>query len=459
MAFDNYLDGIITLEEVLDYTMQYHVSEPNVDQLIDGAIEGMLDTLNDPYTEYLSEKSLQEFTNSLNGEQYVGIGVRMQLQDDYPQIVEVFAGSPAQQAGLLAGDLIIAVDGNGLYQQPLETASNKILGTAGTKVTITVRRGEKQFEVPLTRVAVQTTTVSDVKVSNGIGYIDVNSFGENTPQEFAKALQQVKEQKAKGLIIDLRNNHGGYVAAAVQMASQFLPVGTKVVNIVEKSGEEIVYRSFGNDAVVDMPVVILMNEDSASASEIFAGALQDHGVAKLLGTQSYGKGKVQSVIQLDSGGALKITTGTYQLPGGRFIDGVGITPDKQVKSPGLQLLMAQNLIKPVDQIRIKLTLNKNIAIVNGKEVTVQDAPYVKDDVCYLPMRFIMEASGYKVNWSQERNGIIMCNNLNQLFVSAKGDTVHPVEMTNGASYISAADLSNMGITIKIEGQSIIITED
>lgn len=457
MAFDDYVDGVTTLEEILDYTLQHHVDQPTLDQLVNGAIEGMLMTLEDPYTEYLTPESLRNFSDSLNGD-YVGIGIRMLAVDGYAKVVEVFENSPAAKAGLQPGDVIIATEGEAIQGESLGKVSEKILGPEGTQVTITLRRGEQEFDVTLTRAAVQISTVHTEVLDGNLGYIEVSSFGEDTATEFASALEQLKTADVSGLVIDLRDNHGGYLMAAQRMASQFVPLGKKVVGIVDRQQQEKLFPSFGLTKAPKVPVVILVNYDSASAAEIFAGSLQDYHLAKLVGVQTYGKGTVQSVINLESGGALKVTTAKYTLPGGRIIDGIGLVPDVQVVCPSLQRFAAQQILQPTEQITIAYQEGEDLATINGEEFVVFGTPYHKAGISYVPLRFTMEALGYHVGWDEERNGIYLKQGSKELFISAVGGTIHPVEIEDGVAYISTADLVQLGIQSKVEKKTVIISK-
>ncbi|MTI79633.1 MAG: PDZ domain-containing protein [Firmicutes bacterium] len=458
-AYDDYLDGVTTIEEILDYTLRNHVDKPELDVLVDGAIEGMLERLEDPHTEYMSPESLKDFSDSLNGD-YVGIGIRMELHEGYPMVVEVFEYSPAEQAELKPGDLIVAVDGEDIKDIPLSFAAVKIQGPEDTKVSLTIMRNDKEFDVTLTRAAVTAPTVTHEVMSDNIGYIDINSFGQDTSNHFKAALKELQQQKVSGLILDLRDDPGGYVMAAVRIADNFLPVGKKVVSIVDKDKETQVYRSFGEASIADLPMVILVNGDTASAAEILAGALQDHGEAKVIGGQTYGKGTVQTVLTLSNGGALKLTMAKYQLPGGRFIDGIGLIPDKQVLSPGLQLFTAKNIIQPANQQKIIYTLSKNKAVVNGENIEMMAKPYLGNGQHYVPIRFTMEALGYTVNFDSQRNGIQLTRDNEGFFIPTNGsETSQPVEISEGVSYLSIQDLDVMGINYTVKDNVVTIIQD
>ncbi|WP_031518156.1 S41 family peptidase [Desulfofalx alkaliphila] len=457
-AYENYVDGITTIEEVLDYTLNYHVDRPKLDDLVNGAIEGMLDSLNDPHTEYMTPESLKNFTDSLDAN-YVGIGIKMEAEGDYPKVVAVFDNSPAQKANLRVGDIIIKVNGQSAYQEPLSAVADKVRGVEGTTVTLTLQRGKEQFDVTLKRSAVNAPTVTTDIIFDNIGYVAIDSFGTETSNEFTAAIQQIKSSAVDGLIIDLRNNTGGYLMSAVHITEHFLPVGTAVVSVVDNNRESIVYRSYGTGRAAGIPLVILVNGNTASAAEILAGALQDHGVATLVGAQTYGKGTVQTLFNLHNGGALKVTAAKYQLPGGRYIDGVGIEPDKKILSPGLEIHGAKQLIKPDDQIQVEFTVGENRAVVNGKQYRLMGAPYQKNGVYYIPLRFAMESLGYQVEWDDARNGSYLTGLGKKLFIPANGETIHPLEVANFISYISVPDLKNLGFNCQVDAQRIKVIKD
>lgn len=452
-ADDNFVDAAITIEEVLDLTLQNHVAQPDLDTLVNGAIEGIFNILNDPHSEYLNKESLEEFSNSLEGD-YVGIGVSIQMQGDYPVIVEIFKNSPAERAGLKVGDLIVAVDGKSTYQESLSVVSMQIRGQKGTAVTLTVKRGEREFSSKLTRSVVDIPTVEAELLHNDIGYIDINSFGSNTALEFSAALKSLRSQGASAFILDLRDEPGGYLMAAVRMAGEFLPSGTKVVALVDRNGEEEFYRTFGTGWAAEMPVVILVNSNTASAAEILSGALKDYGVATLVGSQTYGKGTVQAIYNLSNGGALKLTVAKYKLPKGEFIDGVGIDPDRPVLTPGAELYAAQKLLKPTVKYTLQYTVGKNSVNVNGQELPLMSSSVLqKNNTYYLPLRATMEIFGYEVNWDVKGNGIIINNGKQQKFISSSESI-----MIDGLSYISVEDLTKLGFKCSVQPQVITVSE-
>ena len=314
------------------------VHEQYVDQPVDdvalmrGAIEGMLATLGDEHTSFMDPKEFQQANESLSGE-YEGIGAYVDTTADFLTVISPISGSPAEAAGLRPGDMIIAIDGEDMTGTDGELARQKVLGPAGSVVTLTIRRGEEApFDVEITRAKITIKSSEGKMLENDIAYVKVSTFGDNTTPELLAALQELMAQNPKGLILDLRNNGGGYLDQGIAVSSAFMPKDQVVVLEKFGDGELKTYKSLGNGIVTDIPMVVLVNEGSASASEIVAGALQDYGRAKLVGTTTFGKGSVQSFIVLDNEqGAVGITVALWLTPKERSIDKTGLIPDIYVE--------------------------------------------------------------------------------------------------------------------------------
>lgn len=315
--------------EAWNVVHELYVDQPLDDvALMRGAIRGMMDAVGDQQTFYMDPITFQITTDSLSGE-YEGIGAFVDTQGEYLTIISPIEGSPAQAAGLKPGDQIIAIDGVDMTGSSPEEARQKVLGPAGTTVTLTVaRKGEAEpLEFVITRAKITIDSVTGKMLENDIAYIDINSFGDKTTGDLRAVLDELLAQNPRGVIIDLRNNPGGYLHTTVEVASEFIEDG---VILYEQYGDgnRDVYNAFGNGRVTDLPIVVLINEGSASASEILAGALQDYKFALLVGVQSYGKGSVQQMIPLsDDQGAARVTIARWLTPVGRLIDGIGLTPD------------------------------------------------------------------------------------------------------------------------------------
>jgi carboxyl-terminal processing protease len=296
--------------------------------LMQGAIRGMLDSLGDQQTFYMDPKVFESESSSLAGE-YQGIGAQVDTSGEYLTIISPFEGSPAQAVGLRPGDMIIAIDGEDMSVYTPEEARQRVLGPEGTKVVLTIEReGETgPIDFTITRAVISVASVTGEMLENDIAYIDINSFGDNTTPELRDKLDELLLENPKGIIIDLRFNPGGYLTTAVEVMSEFIDDG---VVLIEQYGDGTrdVYNALGNGKATDLPIVVLINEGSASASEILAGALQDYGRATLVGVKSYGKGSVQQWVPLSNNqGAARVTVAKWLTPKERAIDHVGLAPD------------------------------------------------------------------------------------------------------------------------------------
>ncbi len=319
--------------EAWNIVHQQYVDQPVNDELLmQGAIRGMMDALGDKQTFYMEPQVYQNESSSLQGE-YEGIGAYVDTDGDYLTIVSPIEGSPADLAGLKPGDKVIAIDGEDMTGVAPEQARLKVLGPEGTKVTLTIaREGESgPLEFAITRAKITIHSAEGKMLENDIAYIDINTFGERTTQELRLALGDLLKQNPKGMIIDLRNNPGGYLTTAVEVSSEFIDKG---VILYEQYGDgrRDEHKALGNGQATDIPIVVLINEGSASASEILAGALQDYGRAKLVGVKSYGKGSVQNWVPLSNNqGAARVTIAKWLTPKERAIDHVGLMPDVWVE--------------------------------------------------------------------------------------------------------------------------------
>lgn len=300
--------------------------------LMQGAIRGMMEALGDKQTFYMEPQVYENETSSLQGS-YEGIGAYVDTDGEYLTIISPIEGSPAELAGLLPGDKIIALDGEDMTGIAPEEVRLKVLGPEGTQVSLTVARdGESEpLQFTITRAEITVRSAEGKMLENGIGYVDINTFGENTTPELRQTLDDLMAQDPRGLVIDLRNNPGGYLTTSVEVSSEFIEDG---LILIEQFGDgrREEYKAEGNGSATEIPLVVLINEGSASASEILAGALQDYGRAKLVGVQSYGKGSVQNWVPLsDNQGAARVTIAKWLTPNERAIDGVGLTPDVVVE--------------------------------------------------------------------------------------------------------------------------------
>jgi carboxyl-terminal processing protease len=310
-----------------------YVEQPVDDRvLMQGAIRGMMDALGDQQTFYMEPQVYENETSSLQG-QYEGIGAYVDTDGDYLTIVSPIEGSPAEQAGLLPGDKVIAIDGEDMTGIAPEEARLKVLGPEGTTVTLQIARdGELEpLEFTITRAAIEIRSAEGKMLEDNIAYLDINTFGEQTTRELRSTLDELLEQNPRGIIIDLRNNPGGYLSTAVEVSSEFIDEG---VILYEQYGDgrRDEHKALGGGQATDIPLVVLINEGSASASEILAGALQDYDRATLVGVKSFGKGSVQNWVPLsDNQGAARVTIARWLTPDERLIDHIGLMPDVVVE--------------------------------------------------------------------------------------------------------------------------------
>lgn len=321
------------LEQYREIIDKYYLGEVDEEKLEEGAIKGYIEGLGDPYTEYISKEDMDDYLDDTMGN-YVGIGIYMIKNTDYDriQVLSTIKGSPAEKVGIQAGDLIISVNGVEYKADDMMTASNNIKGEEGTKLTIEILRGTQNIKYEITREKVKVNQVEGKVLSNNIGYIQFSSFDETTAKDFKAKYEELAKKGIQSLIIDLRNNGGGIVDEALEIADYVAVKDSVLLYEVDKNDKETV-RKAKTDPIINMPIIILTNENTASASEILAGALKDLGKAKIVGTKTYGKGVIQQILKLNDGSGLKITIEEYQTPNRNKINKVGIEPDENVELP------------------------------------------------------------------------------------------------------------------------------
>lgn len=319
-----------SVDQVYDVLRKTYDGQLDVEELLTGLKKGLAQATGDPYTEYLSAQEATEFNNDLNGT-FSGIGAELSRDNDQITVVAPLKGFPAEKAGLKAQDVITQIDGKPTFDMSLSEAVDNIRGPSGTTVTLTIiRENDGTKELTITRQDITIPSV-EYRVENGIGYLEISRFSDDTADLANEAAKAFKQQNVKGVVVDVRNNPGGLLDASVDVASLWLERGTVVLK--EQRGGEVIktYRAKGNDVLKGVPTVVLINEGSASASEILAGALADNNAATLIGQKSYGKGSVQGLEPISSGGVLKVTIARWYTPNGRNIDKEGIKPDKSVE--------------------------------------------------------------------------------------------------------------------------------
>ena len=351
-AYNEYL-WFKVFSEVYFIAKNYYVEDVSPKQLMVNAAKGMVEKL-DPYSEYFTPEELKEFEEDTYG-QFGGIGIEISMEKGRPVVVAPIEGTPAYKAGLRAGDIIVKINGEDTYGMSITDVVRKIKGEPGTYVELTIYRPDenKTFTVKIERAIIHVTPVKWTVIEpERIGYVKVVQFQPDTAQKLKEAIDKLLEKRVKGLIIDLRNNPGGLLEQAVEVADLFLPPGKVVVSIKGRVENKTYKTSHPAEVPRDLKVVILVNRGTASASEIVSGCLQDYGRAILVGEKTYGKFRVQNLIPVERGkyGAVKITTAFYYTPKGRMLDKKGLTPDIEVKMTNEDW---ERLYKAVREERIK----------------------------------------------------------------------------------------------------------
>ncbi len=328
------LEELRTFAEVMDRVKAAYVEPIDDKTLLENAIKGMLSNL-DPHSAYLEPEAFAELQESTSGE-FGGLGVEIGQEDGFLKVISPIDDSPAAAAGIQAGDFIIKIDGQPTKGLSMMEAVEKMRGKPGTVIILTlIREGGQPFDVELKRAIIKTKSVKSQLLEGDYGYIRISQFQINTGEEVGKALASLKKdnggKKLGGLVLDLRNNPGGVLQAAVEVSDHFLTKGLIVYTKGRIANSELRFSADKADASEGVPLVVLINGGSASASEIVAGALQDHKRGILMGTDSFGKGSVQTVLPLNNDRALKLTTALYFTPKGRSIQAQGIIPDVEVR--------------------------------------------------------------------------------------------------------------------------------
>ncbi|NLE83044.1 MAG: S41 family peptidase [Chloroflexi bacterium] len=317
--------------ESWDLLHKNYVDQPLDDlALMRGAIQGMLAATGDQHTSYMNPEQFTQANAEMSGEEYTGIGAWVNTSGEYVEIVSPMKGSPAEKAGIRAKDLVIAIDGEDMIGVPGDLALQKILGPAGEAVTLTIRRGDELLDITIVREMIQVPAVDYQMLEGDIAYIALYTFNELATAQVREALRDLLAQNPKGLIFDLRNNGGGLLITAIEITSEFISDGI-VMYEEYGDGTRESYRPQPGGLATEIPLVILINEGTASASEITAGAIQDYGRGTIIGVTSYGKGSVQNWIPLRTeAGGVRITIARWLTPNGNQINEVGLTPDIEV---------------------------------------------------------------------------------------------------------------------------------
>ncbi len=344
------LDDLRKFTDIFGKIKNDYVEEIDDATLLKYAIRGMLSGL-DPHSAYLEPSAFSDLQENTSGS-FGGVGIEVGMENGFVKVIAPIDDTPAQKGGILSGDLIIKLDETPVKGMSLDQAVDTMRGKAGTDIKLTiVRAGEREpLEITLTRAIIQVTSIKTLPLDDKYAYIRITQFQAQTGSDFAKGLEKLKSQTSplSGIIIDLRNNPGGVLLAAVDVADQLLEEGLIVYTKGRSKASEISYSAKPGDSAKDVPIIVLIDGGSASASEILAGALQDHNRAVIMGTQSFGKGSVQNVMAIDEEYGLKLTTARYYTPNGRSIQAQGIVPDIEVNRAKLSDEKQSTMFKEAD---------------------------------------------------------------------------------------------------------------
>ncbi|WP_160647762.1 S41 family peptidase [Chengkuizengella marina] len=388
------------MAEIFEKLSDYHVSGVSESELSEAAADAMLKVLNDPYTEYFTEEEWDAYESSLQ-QNYVGIGVQLNEDETGIFIDIVFPGSPAEAAGLKAGDYFTEVNGESMIGIEMSELVSKVKGPEDTTVNITVKRGQEMIGFELTRKQIQLPVITSESFDGSVGYIQLTSFTDKAGELFVEELEALQENEdLNGLVVDLRNNPGGYLHAALEIAEQFIEDGVLMYTRDQDGDTEAIEIEDGNS--LSIPVVVLVNGNSASASEVLSGALQDYEIATILGEQTFGKGSVQNLLPLSDGGVLKVTTYEYLTPNQNKVNQVGITPDIEVENGAAQLIRG---LYEAGAEQIEIAIEDESWELNGVEFKTVIDVIEEDKNKYVPSRILSAIIQGKITWNPELKAV------------------------------------------------------
>lgn len=366
------LQQLKTFTNVFERIKRNYVEDTSDAELLESAIRGMLSGL-DPHSSYLNEDEIKELRVGTTGE-FGGLGIEVGMENGFVKVVAPIDGTPAEKAGMQSGDLIVRIDDAPVKGLTLGQAVKKMRGKPDTKIVLTVVRDgvDKPFVVEIVRAIIQVNSVRNQLLEKDFGYVRITQFQVKTPESLIKSIKQLKQENdgdLKGLVLDLRNNPGGVLSAAVGVSDAFLESGLVVYTDGREASSKQRFEATPGDIVDNVPIVVLINGGSASASEIVAGALQDHKRGVIMGSQSFGKGSVQTIQDLPGGGALKLTTARYFTSSGRSIQALGITPDIEIGS-----LRLEGIEKPAIARMSESTLSGHLSNPGEEDNATEKTP-------------------------------------------------------------------------------------
>lgn len=410
------------LEEIYTLIEMYYVDPVDSKALRQVPPERIGEFLNDPYTVYFSPQQMRAFLESMEG-YYEGVGLQIAPAGDDIVVMVVFPNSPAERAGLRPGDILYRVDEELVRGLPLDIVSALLRGQAGTRVTVEVLRNGTLIRRTLTRSYIESPTAIAEQYGD-VAYLAITEFGELTYDYFTSYLDLLMQGNPRGYIIDLRDNPGGLVSSVLDILAYISPRGTLLIRRGRYGVEQV--DTNPRDGIILPNLVVLVNGNSASASEIMAGAIQDNGTGVLVGTQTYGKASVQQVFNLSDGGGLKVTVARYFTPKMQQIDKVGLTPDIRVEEEELQLETALRLIRSKSPTLV-FTIGEQEAWTHEGEILLDTVPFIENGRSYIPVRLMSETMGAEVGWDQQTRTVSLIRGEREIKIPADGN----VALVNG----------------------------
>jgi carboxyl-terminal processing protease len=416
-------DNSDLINEVMNLLETYNLSGVDKDTLIRGAVDGMVNTLGDPYSQYFNTQEAAQFGHDVDLE-YVGIGVRLQYTPAELYIEEVTSGSPAEQAGLKRGDTILKINGIPVD----ETEGDELSGAAGTKVTLLILRNGVTKSYRVTRNEISSASVTGTIIGPKIAYISLSGFTQNSDKEFAAMLKKMRAAGMKSMVLDLRDNLGGYMDSAYNIASNFIDKGIMMYTSDQSGALTPVTITSGSK--IGVPVVILTNEYTASASEALTGALRDNKLATVVGTRSFGKARIQSLLPMSNGDMLKLTTQKYLTPNKEDFNHIGLAPDIEIKGKTAQLITALQI---AGMNNIEASGDNHILDINGIAFPGNVGLVKQEDKMYASSIVLAALVESEVTWDAKNKKVIVTNGAGK----ASGFTISSKEALsqNGETFI------------------------
>ncbi|MFC4597969.1 S41 family peptidase [Cohnella hongkongensis] len=434
------------IEEVRQLLETYHLKGPDDSELANKEIEEMVESLGDPYTEYFDDEAWKIYSTELE-QTFVGIGIVMTENNGKVYVEDVFAEGPAALAGVQAGDLLVSADGESFEGKTMADIQKVVRGEEGTEVALTVLRGGKTLKFKITRKPVHVPVVAARMLEKGIGYLALSSFTSESGKEVKRELEKLEKNGLTSLVLDLRNNGGGYVNAAQEIAGLFVQEGV-LTHMRDRDGNDQPLSISGTSRPYE--VVILVNGNTASASELLSGALRDYGVAKLVGTKTYGKGVVQSLMPLKSGGVLKMTVQEYYTPKGKKVDQVGLSPNVVLEGAAEQLIGAFRL---AGGEKLIVGWHNGVLTVNGLRFSQPEAFRKISNQWYVNLKLGASIAGAKLTYDAKSRTYTLAKGSQKQTIKASDPRVN---VKDGRTSIDVRLLAKWfeGVTFSSSGDAL-----